>query len=443
MDPQGSPCSGREDVYERRTPENPMVVVEGRKKGDVRNSFKARSSFPPSPSTLPVLLRYQVFAMAPPLTVAAPPESPSTYEQQNVHDVYNQIATHFSATRYKPWPTIQQFLLSIPPGSLGLDAGCGNGKYLPSWDSPLSSGAIMVGLDRSENLAALARRVGFAEGDSAGGGGEQVPLVVHDLAAAGNEEGGRKDDGRRREVMVGDVLDLGGVREGSMDFAISIATLHHLSTPQRRLTTVRTFLRVLSPIHGRGMIHVWALEQGEGARRVVPEGGKAQDVFVPWVLSKEAPKTVGEALKGKKEKKIKVKKEQHQRKGDPRREGGRDARDMSVDPSTTEDSTPAPAPPPPSTDTPTTDLPLDEEPPRVYQRYYHLFKSGELQDLLASACEEEGFSFLPFSEDGEVEEEEGVEGKWVQIVKQGWDRDNWFCEIRRGEGTRRRSVAST
>ena len=69
----------------------------------------------------------------------------------------------------------------------------------------------MVGLDRSENLAALARRVGFAEGDSAGGG-DQVPLVVHDLASGE----GRKDDGRRREVMVGDVLDLGGVREGSM-----------------------------------------------------------------------------------------------------------------------------------------------------------------------------------------------------------------------------------
>lgn len=187
------------------------------------------------------------------------------------------------------------------------------------------------------------------------------------------------------------------------------------------------------------MIHVWALEQGEGARRVVPEGGKAQDVFVPWVLSKEAPKTVGEALKGRKEKKVKVKKEQ--KKGEGRRG---DPRETSVDPtpstneestSTTAPSEPTPAIPPPPSPAPIVEE--EEEPPRVYQRYYHLFKSGELQDLLATACEEEGFAFIPFSEEQEGEEgvELGMEGrKWVKVVKQGWDRDNWFCEVRRGEG---------
>jgi len=191
------------------------------------------------------------------------------------------------------------------------------------------------------------------------------------------------------------------------------------------------------------MIHVWALEQGEGARRVVPEGGKAQDVFVPWVLSKEAPKTVGEALKGKKEKKVKVPKE-GRRKGEERRG---DAREMSVDveptpSSTTEDSTTAtaaassipPAPPAPP-------IVEEEEPPRVYQRYYHLFKAGELQDLLATACEEEGFEFIPFSDP-----EEGVEvgegRKWVKVVKQGWDRDNWFCEVQRGVGLEKEGVVS-
>ena len=71
------------------------------------------------------------------------------YEQTNVHNVYSKIATHFSSTRYKvstiltanlphseepntsqPWPVIDDFLRSLATGSIGLDIGCGNGKYL-------------------------------------------------------------------------------------------------------------------------------------------------------------------------------------------------------------------------------------------------------------------------------------------------------------------------
>lgn len=99
------------------------------------------------------------------------------------------IATHFSATRYKPWPSITRFLHSLPPGSLGVDAGCGNGKYLPAWDAEeaRAKGCFMIGLDRSDKLLELARRCGYEPGQ---------PGV--------------------REAVVGDVLDLGGVRKGSM-----------------------------------------------------------------------------------------------------------------------------------------------------------------------------------------------------------------------------------
>lgn len=99
------------------------------------------------------------------------------------------IATHFSATRYKQWPSITKFLHSLSPGSLGLDAGCGNGKYLPAWDADeaKSKGCYMIGLDRSDKLLELARRCGYEFG----------------------QEG-------LRECLVADVLDLGGVRAGSM-----------------------------------------------------------------------------------------------------------------------------------------------------------------------------------------------------------------------------------
>jgi alkylated DNA repair protein alkB family protein 8 len=51
-------------------------------------------------------------------------------EQEHVHKVYNEIAHNFSDTRHKPWPRVVDFLRSFPIGSLVLDVGCGNGKYM-------------------------------------------------------------------------------------------------------------------------------------------------------------------------------------------------------------------------------------------------------------------------------------------------------------------------
>jgi alkylated DNA repair protein alkB family protein 8 len=35
-------------------------------------------------------------------------------ERTNVHEVYDAIAHHFSATRYKPWPRVKSFLDALP-----------------------------------------------------------------------------------------------------------------------------------------------------------------------------------------------------------------------------------------------------------------------------------------------------------------------------------------
>lgn len=51
-------------------------------------------------------------------------------ESQYVHQVYEEISSHFSSTRHSPWPQVRDFLLSLPPGSVLADIGCGNGKYL-------------------------------------------------------------------------------------------------------------------------------------------------------------------------------------------------------------------------------------------------------------------------------------------------------------------------
>lgn len=83
------------------------------------------------------------------------------YEVQYVHSVYEEIASHFSSTRYKvcvthclstfayktnhlqPWPIVERFLKEQPNGAIGADVGCGNGKYLA-----VNKEVFIVGSDR-------------------------------------------------------------------------------------------------------------------------------------------------------------------------------------------------------------------------------------------------------------------------------------------------------
>lgn len=134
------------------------------------------------------------------VTPASVVGDPQAYEDQHVHAVYDQIASHFSSTRYKvgsdspqmisinlpaqPWPIIAKFISDLPPGWIGLDSGTGNGKYL-ALPVDLPGSVLTVGLDRSRNLLLIARNAG---------GRSAAPVI--------------------REVVWGDVLD-NGWRAGS------------------------------------------------------------------------------------------------------------------------------------------------------------------------------------------------------------------------------------
>ena len=75
------------------------------------------------------------------------PYRPTDMEKKHVYEVYDRIAPHFSHTRYKPWPKIEAFLKQLEAGSVVLDVGCGNGKYLG-----VNPALHMVGIDRSLGL---------------------------------------------------------------------------------------------------------------------------------------------------------------------------------------------------------------------------------------------------------------------------------------------------
>ncbi|XP_051192726.1 tRNA (carboxymethyluridine(34)-5-O)-methyltransferase [Lolium perenne] len=138
-------------------------------------------------------------------------------ERKYVHRVYDAIAPHFSATRFAKWPKVAGFLDSLRPGSVVLDAGCGNGKYLG-----FNPGCFYLGCDISP------------------------PLI--EICA-----------GRGHEVFVADAVNM-PYRENVGDAAISIAVLHHLSTEERRRKAIEELVRVVKR-GGLVLITVWAVEQ--------------------------------------------------------------------------------------------------------------------------------------------------------------------------------------
>ncbi|KAF9898380.1 tRNA methyltransferase, has a role in tRNA modification [Lobosporangium transversale] len=175
-----------------------------------------------------------------PFQAEEPGMTPEQKEQEYVHNVYQVIAPHFSATRYKPWPVVEEFLMNMPAGSVGADVGCGNGKYIG-----VNPSLFMIGSDRSSNLISICSE-------------------------------------RGHEAMVCDGLAL-PYRPQFFDFAISIAVIHHFITPERRINAIEEILRVVR-VGAKVLIFVWALEQS-GKRDF---DKNVQDVFVPWAMPKKA-----------------------------------------------------------------------------------------------------------------------------------------------------------
>ncbi|XP_038715495.1 tRNA (carboxymethyluridine(34)-5-O)-methyltransferase-like isoform X2 [Tripterygium wilfordii] len=159
-------------------------------------------------------------------------------EKKYVHRVYDAIAPHFSATRFAKWPKVATFLNSLPSGSLILDAGCGNGKYLG-----LNPDCFFIGCDISDPLIKICAD-------------------------------------RGHEVLVADAVNL-PYRTGYGDASISIAVLHHLSTENRRKKAIEELIRVVKK-GGMVLITVWAAEQ-EDRSLVTKWTPLAQKYVEEWI----------------------------------------------------------------------------------------------------------------------------------------------------------------
>lgn len=144
-------------------------------------------------------------------------EKAAEIELENVHAVYDKIGQHFSETRHSPWPQVVNFLSSFNCGSVLLDVGCGNGKYLLG-----QTDKHFMGCDRSLTLLKVCQE-------------------------------------RELPTFHCDCLSL-PVQDNSIDGCYSIAVIHHLATEERRRQAISEMARVLIP-GGRALIYVWAKDQ--------------------------------------------------------------------------------------------------------------------------------------------------------------------------------------
>lgn len=237
----------------------------------------------------------------PPANDRDPGIEAEAYEERNVHEVYQQIAGHFSSTRYKvctyrlctlvlcllrsaltdsqPWPIVERFLQNLAPGAIGLDVGCGNGKYLT-----VNKNVFIIASDRYF-LDSLFIYIHSSSKDLL----DILSCAVTCIYADSNRSENLARIALQHQphsTVVADVLNLPHP-DSFFDFAVSIAVVHHLSTAVRRVEALREILRTLRPGSngrpgGRVLVYVWALEQKNSRRGW--DKGDDQDVMVPWVM---------------------------------------------------------------------------------------------------------------------------------------------------------------
>jgi ubiquinone/menaquinone biosynthesis C-methylase UbiE len=158
-------------------------------------------------------------------------------DRAGVRATYDRIAAYFAETRHHPWPEVRSFLEGRD-GQLGLDVGCGNGRHVALLADHADR---VVGLDASRELLNEAR----ARGEGA-------------------------------SWVAGDAARL-PVRDGRIDLAIYVATIHHLPERAGRVASLDELGRVLAPV-GRGLVSAWSVDHD----RFDAEAGF--DTTVDWTL---------------------------------------------------------------------------------------------------------------------------------------------------------------
>lgn len=145
-------------------------------------------------------------------------------EENNVKEVYEKIASHFSNTRVYKWTWVNEFLDNLKNNSLVYDIGCGNGRNMNHNKNNLT----FIGLDNCNNFIDICNN-------------------------------------KKLNVVNANITNI-PFKSNSADAIMCIAVLHHLSNPQNRLTSLLELKRVIKP-RGEILLSVWSINQPAKTRR--------------------------------------------------------------------------------------------------------------------------------------------------------------------------------
>ena len=160
---------------------------------------------------------------------------------KGVMQTYEKIGSHFSETRFHPWPEVGKFLEELS-GDIALDMGCGNGRH-----SELLSECVerVVGVDMSS-------------------------MMLLETINRG------KSNGFEVNPIRGNVMEL-PVQTGCVDIGVYVATIHHLPTTECRIDSLNELERVLVE-GGTAIVGSWCTDHERF------EEGKGFDTLVNWTL---------------------------------------------------------------------------------------------------------------------------------------------------------------
>jgi len=201
----------------------------------------------------------------------ADPDRPHPRE---VRRTYDRIGTHFSKTRVNPWPEVEAFVRAASKRTTGrpavaLDVGCGNGRH-----AAVLAGAAeqVLAVDASRTLLATARER-LAEA-------EATDVAVFADDAVSIDEHRPSTDTPDVRLLQGDAERL-PLSADSVDLAVYVATLHHLSGRERRLASLDDLAQVLRA-DGRGLVSAWSTAHDRFDAPADAETGF--DTTVDWTL---------------------------------------------------------------------------------------------------------------------------------------------------------------
>jgi len=165
-------------------------------------------------------------------------------------DDYNRIARHFSDTRNRVWPELEQFSHLIKAKQNILDWGCGNANILNLFNKKEIK---YFGVDQSVKLLEQAKK--------------KFPKLI--------KTGQAKffNTAKRQKKFPNDFFDL----------VFMIASFHHLPDKKSRLQILHKTLKEMKP-EAKLIITVWNLESDWAKKKIKKDWKKIgeNDYLIPW-----------------------------------------------------------------------------------------------------------------------------------------------------------------